>query len=383
MWEGTLQPRLNAIARMVTNRLIPRLTPEPLVARFDYSEVDALNENENEVADRAVKWSTSGAVTIGEVRKLLGLPPFNDERDKQILRPTSLETDADRTARAEQAAVMAERLSQSRESKPDEDAEAPPDDEEPPAKAYRASRAKSPRADRDTLLAPVRAAYMRDLASVFSAQRSALRGIDRPKALPEPEGDDIIRRAMEILSAHRWLDRLARITRGPIETALTLGATEAAAELGIAATYIVDASEQALAAVLDRMDRLPKLVNGTTLDEVREAIQSSLAAGEPYAEMQTRLDTLFAGYEEWRIDRIARTETTYAYAEGQVGQWTDAGIAEVDILDGDGDEPCAAANGSRWTLAEYEANPVSHPNCTRVALPVIPETFDPAGESEP
>jgi hypothetical protein len=43
----------------------------------------------------------------------------------------------------------------------------------------------------------------------------------------------------------------------------------------------------------------------------------------------------------------------------------------VDVLDGDDDEPCASANGARWTVEEAEANPLGHPNCTRAFSPVV------------
>ena len=43
----------------------------------------------------------------------------------------------------------------------------------------------------------------------------------------------------------------------------------------------------------------------------------------------------------------------------------------VDIIDGEDDDECAEANGSRWTVDEYEASPLGHPNCTRIGLPVV------------
>lgn len=71
-----------------------------------------------------------------------------------------------------------------------------------------------------------------------------------------------------------------------------------------------------------------------------------------------------------RATTIARTETAYAYANSSVGGWRDSGrVDKVIIYDGVDDPECAAANGSVWTLDEYEANPIQHPNCTRSAAP--------------
>ncbi len=69
LWEFTLQPRLEMIAAMITQRVIPLLTTEPLIAKFDYSDVDALNENEAEVVGVAKGMSDTGVVTVDEVRE--------------------------------------------------------------------------------------------------------------------------------------------------------------------------------------------------------------------------------------------------------------------------------------------------------------------------
>ncbi len=56
---------------------------------------------------------------------------------------------------------------------------------------------------------------------------------------------------------------------------------------------------------------------------------------------------------------------------GAVVSYQEAGIKEVDVLDGDGDAICAQADGQRWTLEEAQANPLGHPGCTRAFSPVV------------
>lgn len=73
-----------------------------------------------------------------------------------------------------------------------------------------------------------------------------------------------------------------------------------------------------------------------------------------------------------RASMIARTESAMVSAHGSVAGWRDSGrVDKVIIYDGVDDPDCAAANGSIWTLEEYEANPLQHPNCTRAAAPWI------------
>lgn len=387
LWEGNLQPRGSRVAAMVTRRVVPMLTNEPLVARFDYSGVKALNENEQEIVTIAANMANTASVTVGEVRARLNLEPFGDERDDAILMPTTLEWSTDRAAAAQQAADLATRLAEQRQTQADQatgtpagasgrsgadtmpaDGQNMQDGQQGPSKAAaHPVVTKARRRDREQLLAPVRAGFAADLHAFFRAQRGALRPIT--KALPNDK--DLIARAIEILSAIRWRQRLERVGRPPIETSLTLGASEAAAALGIDATFLVEASDAALAAVLRRAVNLPNVVNGTTIADVERELRAALAAAEDHAAMNARLDTLFSGYEEWRIDRIARTETAYAYAGGASGQMRDAGVAMVLISDGDGDEGCAAANGQEWTIDQYEANPLEHPNCTRDYEPIF------------
>lgn len=74
------------------------------------------------------------------------------------------------------------------------------------------------------------------------------------------------------------------------------------------------------------------------------------------------------GYETWRAARIARTETDIAYNHGDVLALKQEGDDLVDVIDGDSDEACAAANGQVWTVEEALRRPIEHPNCSRAFL---------------
>lgn len=356
LWEDRLQPSLGRIASMLSRRLVPLLTDEPLIARFDYSAIDALNENAKEVADRAVAWANTGSVKRGEVRDLLGLPPFADERDEDVLVPAEL-------------AVVKPIMGPA----PAGAGELPA----PPPEAARSRKARRAPRDRDVLLAPLRESWKRDLASFFTAQRGALNELR--KALPEGT-EGVLIRATEIIREVRFAERLGRISRGVLEAALAVGADAAAGVLEVPASFAIPASQEAVAAVDAQLVSLTRAVQGTTVDDVSRLISAALERGASNAELRAELDALFEGYQDWRLDRISRTETARAYASGSAGQYRSAGIAFVDIVDGDGDPACAEANGGRWTVEQYESDPLAHPNCTRVAIPV---TEEPAiGEEE-
>jgi hypothetical protein len=73
----------------------------------------------------------------------------------------------------------------------------------------------------------------------------------------------------------------------------------------------------------------------------------------------------FAGYADWRADRIARTETANAYNMGTLLLGQQSNIQRVLVSDGDQDDECAAADGQVWTLEYAMSHLTAHPNCER------------------
>ena len=365
-WEGTLQPRLNRIARMLTARVIPLVTSEPLVCRFDYTKIEALGENDLEAAKTATQWAQTGAVSVDEVRTRLGLDTHKDKAfGERMLVPTTLQLQAaDEIASNAQMGLEGAQAAIEATRNPKPPPDQPPDRQPPPP---RRSQKADTNVNRAELLSPIIDGYKRDLSAYFSAQRGALNGAF--KAMPQEEAERIIERAIEILLAKRWRERIARISRLPIETGLTLGASEAAQTLGVSVSFSIPASEAALAQVTNHLDRLGVGIQNTTVSEVRAVLTDALREGVGNDAIRSRLDELFDGYQDWRLDRISRTEVNSAYNLGAIGQYRDAGVQLVKVSDGDHDAPCAEANGSTWTLDQAESNPISHPNCTRTWIP--------------
>lgn len=234
----------------------------------------------------------------------------------------------------------------------------PPAAPRPPAKAQRL--------DREVTLAPIRDAYKRDLASFFLAQAGAVQGLVGKATKDE---GDLIERIVQLLQAKRFRDRLRRISEGPIGTALSLGGQDGAAILGIEASFTLPASEAAIDLLGAHLERLGVGIESTTIADVTRVLERALSEQLTNVETRAALGQLFEGYQDWRLDRISRTELTNAYNLGSLGQYKTAGVMLVRVVDGDLDDPCAAANGATWTVEEAEGNPSSHPNCTRTFIP--------------
>lgn len=122
-------------------------------------------------------------------------------------------------------------------------------------------------------------------------------------------------------------------------------------------------------------------LQGTTkqdvIDLIRDVLQERTTAGaagtafDLGTAISDRIDALYSGYKRWRCDRIARTETGFAYNHGTVLAAKQAGFTHVDVTDGDDDEPCKSANGAVWTIEQAQEKPLGHPNCTRAFAPHV------------
>jgi hypothetical protein len=119
----------------------------------------------------------------------------------------------------------------------------------------------------------------------------------------------------------------------------------------------------------------------TTRDMVRGEIERGLADGIGAAELGDRIEAA-AAFDEYRAEMVARTETATLLNRAAVESYRAFGVTHVEVIDGDDDEECQAANGQTWTIEEAEANPIAHPNCVRDFSPIVGEPDEPAPTDE-
>ena len=112
-------------------------------------------------------------------------------------------------------------------------------------------------------------------------------------------------------------------------------------------------------------------VADTTKDEIRALVGKQANEGWSVEELAKQIRAKGEIASRSRALTISRSETGTAYNLGSVAAYRVGGVTHVDVLDGEDDPICAAANGSRWTIEEAEANPLGHPNCVRSFSPVV------------
>lgn len=151
----------------------------------------------------------------------------------------------------------------------------------------------------------------------------------------------------------------------------------------VAVSPYVDTDPRVLAILGESAQRLRHVT-----EETRRAVQRELVEGASrhYSPYQIAHGVPKEGYRGLqavvqetyrnRAETIARTEIALASAASAADRYGVAGVQYVDIRDGAGcgwtrhdDED--KANGTRRLLADYVRYPLAHPNCRRVAIPVL------------
>lgn len=187
--------------------------------------------------------------------------------------------------------------------------------------------------------------------------------------------------------------------QGLIEDAAGLGAADAAGAVGV---VLGEVPEAAAVFAGERAAELVgmKLVDGalvvnpnpqwsiseTLRQDIQNKVTQAVEAGWSPDKLAAELDSTLGSA---RAQTIARTETAFAYSEGAAEGYEDSGVELVEILDGkgclptghDSDAPLPdkskhgvvqhgfQANGQVWTVAQYRAHRIGHPNCVRAAVP--------------
>lgn len=129
-------------------------------------------------------------------------------------------------------------------------------------------------------------------------------------------------------------------------------------------------------------------ITETLRADVQSKVSQALTEGWSPQKLQAELRQTFG---DWRAQTIARTETGFAYGEGAADVYEASEVEYVEILDGTGCLPDGhqkgapkasgkvgviessnEADGQIWTVAQYRAHKLGHPNCVRAAVPYFP-----------
>jgi hypothetical protein len=127
--------------------------------------------------------------------------------------------------------------------------------------------------------------------------------------------------------------------------------------------------DRVLAYVGTRTSERIRGINKTTRDAIRSLIAKAVTAGTGPAELGQQIRDL-TQFNPARAEVISRTETALAYNDAAIGTYRAFDVGEVQAIDGDQDEECAARNGNIYTLTEASGI-TDHPNGTLDWVPIV------------
>ena len=164
-------------------------------------------------------------------------------------------------------------------------------------------------------------------------------------------------------------NNLERIARKYYPALLKAAYDDAASDHGF--DVVFDQANPRVQDVIDTLAKQVRNVSDTTREDIKRIISEGLDGGSsPYQiAQQIRASVEISGMK--RAELIGITESATAYNKGAVLAYRDAGLTEVEVLDGDHDAECAAAHGQTWTLDKAESNPIAHPRCRRAFAPKV------------
>jgi hypothetical protein len=111
-------------------------------------------------------------------------------------------------------------------------------------------------------------------------------------------------------------------------------------------------------------------ISDTTRDDISRLVGQGIEAGLSPAELGASIREATA-FNEARAEMISRTETMFAYNDSALRTYNELGVREVQAIDGDQDDECAARDGR--TFSVDEAYSISdHPNGTLDWIPIVP-----------
>lgn len=174
----------------------------------------------------------------------------------------------------------------------------------------------------------------------------------------------------------KWDERLTDVLRPALQGMAAAVEADISAALGGAgkadtqarAYALGDADSGAVAHVLERGAGRVTNVTDWTRKELRRLISDAIEQGLSPKDAGDVVES-WTGFDEYRAERIARTEMMFAYNASSLATYGEYGVRFVQAIDGDKDEQCAERDGKVFSILDAEGI-MDHPNGTLDWLPV-------------
>lgn len=186
-------------------------------------------------------------------------------------------------------------------------------------------------------------------------------GKDESMWMPDPKSWDS--RLLDVLRPA--LQGMAAAVEADISTRFEGGGK---ADTQARAYALGDADTGAVAHVLTRGAGRVTNVTEWTRENLRRLISQAIDDGLSPREAGDVVES-WTGFDEYRAERIARTEMMFAYNQSSLATYGEYGVRFVQAIDGDKDEQCAERDGKVFSILDAQGID-DHPNGTLDWLPV-------------
>jgi HK97 family phage portal protein len=322
-----IKPRLTRIKNKLNEQLVPKFGTG---IELDFDEVvPETVEMKKGLAESGVR---SGWMTINEARKLNGfdtvpkgdvfLIPFNmmpTPADKPIVPPPSAE--------APKAKV---RLA-----------------EEQKEAMWRSYAAKTESQEKP---------FIKMVGKLFDEQADEVVGNLKDAKKPEDA----------LFDKDKAIEKFKDTFRPLIEEVFTEAAEEAFKQFPLDADALKWLATRSLA--------LAKMVNGTTIEQLRPVLAEGFAAGESIPKLTRRIRDFYRNGYERRAATVARTEVIAASNEGSLWRYEKEGVEKAEFyaaLDERTCDECMDYHGNEYKIEEAHGLIPVHPNCRCTFIPIV------------
>lgn len=277
---------------------------------FDLSQVDALQEDETALWQRATAALQAGGISLHTFQRLVGLDPHGEDVIYQpfSVTPVPIATGGQRqrmkpTARLERMPVQA--LPEGRSAR---------------AIAYDSDEHRARWEKRLSLTERWEQRFAEALAAQMEEQRQDILNIlaGGGRAVREIAIDDPFDR-------EKWI-RAFKITMRPIVSGIvTEQAKLSGDEVMLAFTFDVN-DPKVIRAMEQQLQRFATEVNDTTWDALRTSLAEGIANGEGIGQLAERVDSVMLERIKSSKEAIARTEVTASSTIGTQEAWRQSGV---------------------------------------------------------
>lgn len=361
LWQGPVHSRLLVFKEGMQYQMLDLWAKRGATIEF---EIDEPTFDDDSPRYDLLGKSLNTPLRNSERREIIGLPPLGDPLlDNEILLPATMVPYA--SAPDEVTGVTAAKPPQPTPTGPATPQSAAAGETsmmaEQKATPLRASLTKL-RANLERTVTP---AIRKRVADVLDRQKSEIveRIRKHASAVERSPRDSSV-----WWNGAKWDKELGQALRGALEGVAQTVSTQIADTVPSRKA----APQSPVERVLERGAAKITRINETTRDAVQraiiDAIDNGLTANDAAAAVQAA-----TSFDAYRAEMIARTELMDAYNGAAIASYKDAGIREVQAIDGDKDEVCAARNGRTFPVDEaYDIE--DHPNGTLDWVPVIDYT---------